>query len=101
MKEEGIKELFKKYSTQFFEEYGIIVVALVVGIILGWYIKLWLADKKFIGQLKVRIQEKDLRIAELNCIVHDRLSKVVVDEQNKSFFKRVRKYFKKQFKIKK
>lgn len=101
MEKESIKEFLKKYTAQFFEDYGIIVVALVVGIIIGWYIKLWLADKKFIGQLNVRIKEKDQRIAELNCIVHERLSKVVVNEQNKSFFKRVKKYFKKQFKIKK
>lgn len=43
----NIETLFKEYSEIFFKEYGIITVSLVVGIIVGWNLKLLLADRKY------------------------------------------------------
>ena len=43
----NIKTLFEEYSETFFKEYGIITVSLVFGIIIGWNLKLFLADRKY------------------------------------------------------
>jgi hypothetical protein len=97
----NIKTLFEEYSETFFKEYGIITVSLVFGIIIGWNLKLFLADRKYNKQKDIRLKEKDERIAELNYMVYERLVKVSVKEQDKGFIKMLKKSFKKFSTIKK
>jgi hypothetical protein len=97
----NIKTLFEEYSETFFKEYGIITVSLVFGIIIGWNLKLFLADRKYNKQKDIRLKEKDDRIAELNYMVYERLVKVSVKEQDKGFIKMLKKSFKKFSTIKK
>lgn len=89
-----IKEQLKNYIQQALTDYGLVIACITIGIIIGWYLKLFLADRKYNRQIKIRIREKDQRIAELNCIVLERLNKVTVKKQDRTFFKRLRKSFK-------
>lgn len=88
------KTLLSYYIKQVFEEYGLIIAFLVIGIFIGWYMKLILADRKFIEQINLRIEERDLRISQLNLIIDKRLNDVTVEKKDKRFFNRVKKFFK-------
>lgn len=90
-----IRDLLNDYIQQVFSEYGIVIVCLVIGILIGWYLKLFVADRKYNKQIKIRIDEKDQRIAELNCLVLERLNQITVKKRDKSFFKRLKRSFKK------
>lgn len=92
---ETIKDQLNNYIQQVFSDYGIVIACLVIGILIGWYLKLFVADRKYNQQIKIRIEEKDQRIAELNFLVLERLNKVTVKQQDKSFFKRLKRSFKK------
>lgn len=93
-----IKKLFFDWVEEAFNEYGIVIASIVIGIVLGWQLKFLLSDRKYYKQIKIRLSEKDNRIAQLNFIVHERLNKVTVKEEDKAFFKKMKKYFK-NFKI--
>lgn len=77
-----------------FEKYGLVIACLVIGIIIGWLLKRFLADPKYRKQINLRFAEKDERIARLSFLVHERLSQVTVQKQDKSFFGRMKKFFK-------
>lgn len=83
------------YYVQYaFENYGLLIAFLIIGFILGWYGKLFLSDKKYQEQIKLRFEEKDEKIAEYKIIISERLAKVEVKKEDASFFKRVKKFFK-------
>jgi len=90
-----IKKELSGYVEQALTEYGLVIACIVIGIVIGWYGKLFLADRKYNKQINIRIQEKDQRIAELNYIVLDGLNKIKIQDKDKTFFKRLKKYFKK------
>lgn len=76
-------------------EYGINIAFLVIGVVLGWYLKFFLADRRYSSLVKEFLKEKDERIASLNVIVSDRLNKIVVKEEDKTFFSKIKRHFKK------
>ncbi|MDY0104412.1 MAG: hypothetical protein RBS07_15860 [Lentimicrobium sp.] len=45
------------------------------------------------------IAEKDARLADVRAIVYDRLNGIEVEQVNKSFFKKVCKYFRRNVKV--
>lgn len=63
---ETIKAQLNSYIQQVFSQYGVVIICLVTGIIIGWQLKAWIADRKYNNQIKIRLEEKDQRIAELN-----------------------------------
>ena len=93
--QEQVQSLLSENIDKAFENYGLIIAVLVIGIILGWSFKAYILNRKYEKQIKIRLDEKDQRIAELNFIVHDRLNKIKVDKLDRSYFKRVKKFFKK------
>tara|TARA_R100000149_G_C5791816_1_gene83015 strand:- start:184 stop:483 length:300 start_codon:yes stop_codon:yes gene_type:complete len=95
----SIKEQLGNQVEQVLSEYGLVIACLVIGIIIGWNFKVWVADRKYNKQINLRFEEKDQRIAELNYIILSRLNKIKVKKQDKTFFKRLKKYFKK-FRVK-
>lgn len=90
-----LKDELNKYILEAFSEYGIIIAVLTIGIVIGWYLKLFVADRKYNKQINIRIGEKEQRIAELNYIILERLNKVTVQKKDETFFKRLKKSFKK------
>lgn len=74
--------------------YGYFTAALVIGMLIGWYFKHFVTDRKYNKQIELRFIEKDRQIDKLNQIILERLKKVNVDKVDKDFFKRVKKYFK-------
>jgi len=74
-------------------EYGLVIACIIIGILIGYYFKLFVSDAKYMKQVNLRLKDKDLRISQLNLIVSERLNKVIVEEQDKSFFRRLKKHF--------
>ena len=74
-----VKTFLVEQLEQVFNEYGLIIAFLVIGIIIGWYLKLFLADRKFIEQINLRIDERDVRIAQLNLLIERRLNDIKVE----------------------
>lgn len=95
-----IKNALIKSIEQALEDYGIVIACLIIGMLIGWYAKVLFADRKYNKQIEARFKEKDERIAQLNFIVHERLNKVTVNQADKDFFRRVKRFFKK-FAVKK
>lgn len=89
-----VKIFLSKYLEQAFNEYGLIIAFLVIGIILGWHLKLFLADRKFIQQINLRIEERDVRISQLNLIIDRRLNDITVEKKDRTYFNRIKKFFK-------
>lgn len=89
-----IKSLLSELFKEVIADYGLVIGCLVIGIIVGWYFKFLISDRKYNEQINLRFAEKDQRISELNLIVLERLSKVQVVKQDKRFFKKLKKYFK-------
>ncbi|WP_282089386.1 hypothetical protein [Aquimarina algiphila] len=98
--EGNIKKMLSESVEQVFAEYGLVIACLAIGMFIGWYFKLIFADRKYNKQIKIRFEEKDQRIAELNYIVYERLKKVSVEQKDKTFFKGLKRFFKK-FRLKK
>ncbi len=87
---ENIIEQLNGAIIKAFSEYGIVIACLVIGIIMGWTFKTLFADRRYEKQIKLRLDEKDQRIAELNFIVYEKLDKVKVEKADSSFIKRVK-----------
>ena len=85
---------------QALSDYGLVIACLIIGMLVGYYGKMFITDRKYNKQIIIRLKEKDLRISELNYIVLERLNKVSIQQKDKSFFKRLKKSFKK-FSLKK
>lgn len=90
---ESYKEMISKCVEDALKEYGLVIALLIIGYTLGWFARFLLSDKKYFKQLEIRIQEKDQRISELGIIISDRLNKIQVIEQDKSFFKKLTRHF--------
>jgi len=93
MKDDIFKALGQHIETVL-NEYGLVIACIIIGILIGYYFKMFVSDAKYMKQINLRLQEKDLRISQLNLIVSERLNKVTVETQDKSFFKKLKKYFK-------
>jgi len=89
-----IKSKLAGLFEQVLSDYGVNIAMLVIGIILGWYLKRVLADTRYEKLNKQLLAEKDKRITDLNTMVSERLNKIVVDEESKTFFRKVKRYFK-------
>jgi hypothetical protein len=96
-----IKEYLNVAVESAFNEYGIVIACLTIGAIIGWTFKAWVADRSFRKQIELRISERDQKIEELKVLVNERLKKVVVQKQDRLFFKALKKYFKATVIIKK
>ena len=98
-----MSDVFKKqlneYIQQVFSDHGMVIACLFIGMLIGWHFKLFFADRRYNNQVKLRLNEKDQQIADLKFLVHERLNKVVIDTRDKSFFRRIKKYFKKSILI--
>ena len=92
---DALKKQLNEYIQQAFSDYGIVIACLFI----GWHFKLFFADRIYNNQVKLRLGDKDQQIADLKSLVHERLNKVVIDTQDKSFFRRIKKYFKKSILI--
>lgn len=90
-----IKGSLSALLEQVLSEYGINIAFMVIGLILGWYLKILLADNKYHKLVDRLLSEKDQRIADLNTIVSEKLNQIVVNEESKSFFQRIITYFRK------
>jgi len=88
------KKLISVYVEKALTDYGLVIALLILGYVLGWYARYLLSDKKYHKQLEIRIAEKDRYISELGIIISERLSKVQVEEKDKTFFKKILKHFK-------
>ena len=93
------KKQLNEYIQQAFSDYGIVIACLFIGMFMGWHFKLFFADRKYNNQVKLRINEKYQQIVDLKSLVHEKLDNVVVDTRDKSFFDKVKKYFKKSMLI--
>lgn len=91
----GIKGKITELIQGVLSEYGINISFLVIGLVLGWYLKFFLADRKYNDLIKTVLNEKDERIASLNIIVSDRLNKITVKQEDKSYFTKIKRFFKK------
>ena len=96
---DALKKQLNEYNQQAFSDYGIVIACLLIGIFIDWYFKLVFVDRRYNNQVKLRLGDKDQQIADLKFLVHERLNKVVIDTQDKSFFRRIKKYFKKSMLI--
>lgn len=92
---DAVKLKIVELVNQVLNEYGVIVATLIIGILVGWYSKWLLSDRKYIKQINLRLEERDQRIAELNCLVLEKLNKVTVEKKDRTFFKQLKNYFKK------
>ena len=92
---DALKKQLNEYIQPAFLDYGIVTACLFI----GWHFKLFFADRRYNNQVKLRLNEKDQQIADLKSLVHERLNKVVIDTKDKSFFRRIKKYFKKLISI--
>lgn len=90
-----VKDFLKLYMQRIFDQYGIVIASLVIGFTFGYYFNTFFNNKKYIRQLNLRLLEKDKSIADLNAIVHQRIRNIKVEEQGKSFFRKLKSYFKK------
>ena len=88
------KKLISKCVEYAFEEYGLVIGLIFIGFLFGWYAKLLLADRKYKQQIELRLSEKETQINDLKVIVSERLRKIKVEQHDKSFFSRIKKYFK-------
>lgn len=82
---------YVKYA---FENYGLVIALLIIGFVLGWYGKLFLSDRKYQKQIELRFKEKDERISDYKTLISERLAKVQVRQEDSSFFKKIKKFFK-------
>ncbi len=89
-----LKTLLKDTVEQVLAEYGLVIGCLVIGILIGWFLKLFLTDWKYNRQVKKLIKEKNEKIAGLSLIISERLSKVIVTTDQYSTIKKIKKYFK-------
>jgi len=87
-------------SNQVLNEYGLVIVCILVGIIFGWYGKMFLADRKYQQQIELRIKEKDERISHLSELTLEKISKVKVVKQDAGIIQKLKKYFKRSIIIK-
>lgn len=96
---DALGEKFNLILNQALDKYGLVVACVVIGVFIGWYGKYLLSDRKYHKQINLRIREKETLISKLSFLVHERLEKVDVQTHDKVFFKRLKKYFKRNFKI--
>ena len=90
----GVKELLNKWLAEAFEKYGIVFATFVIGIFVGWQLKLWLSDRKY-NKLKDRlITDKENQIADLKHLVYEKLSRISVQKEDKAFLNKIKKFFK-------
>ena len=82
----NIKFSLQKLFEDVLLDYGTLIAFLTIGIIIGWYIKFLISDRKYNKQIKIRFSEKDQKIAELQLLISERLAKVKVEEKDKTFF---------------
>lgn len=90
----GWKEQLGESVEYVFNEYGTVIGLLCVGFFLGWNFKKYIADKKYVEQINIRLKEKDDLLQEYKELISERLKKVVVPKDDISIFKRLRKFFK-------
>ncbi|THD67637.1 hypothetical protein E7Z59_08235 [Robertkochia marina] len=91
---EELKQEFLKIALEQLKNYGVVITFFVLGILTGYYFKLFVTDRKYNKQIDIRFKEKDERIRELNLIVLDRLNKVQVEKESKGLIRRIKRYFK-------
>ena len=96
MKEEILDKL-TEYLNKTFEDYGLVITTLIIGIVVGYFFKMLVSDRKYMKQVDKLLAEKDNRIASLNIIISERLNTLTIDKKDKGFFRQLKKFFK--FKI--
>lgn len=90
-----IKEKLAEAVEQALSEYGLVIAILLIGMFIGWYGKALIADRRYIKQINLRIEERDERIKELNCIVLRNLNNIKVEKKDANFIKYLKRFFKK------
>lgn len=91
--DKGIKKVLAEWMNQTFNEYGLVIACIVIGMIIGWSFKAFIADRKYEKQVNLRISEKDTYIQELKGMVYERLKSIKVDDINKSVFNKIKRFF--------
>lgn len=93
------KQLLANISDLFLN-YGTVIGCLVIGIVIGWLLKRYLTDQKYHKEVAKRMNDKDLRIAELNFLVHEELNRINIPKVDEPYINRLKRFFKNSFKIK-
>lgn len=88
-----ITEQLQYYIEKVFDQYGVFLVALMIGFFLAWFGKRYLSDRRYLKQLNLRLDERDKLIRTLNSIVLERMNKIEVEKKDKSFFNKLKKIF--------
>lgn len=81
-------------------DYGLVIGCLVIGIIIGWYLKFFLADRRYIKQIEIRFKEKDDYLNDLRKMVYGRLNEIAVEKKDRNYFIRLKRFFKTNIKSK-
>lgn len=89
----SIKAGIGEYITEALQNHGSAFAIFTIGLVVGIAVKQWLIDNNYRNSIKERLSDKDQTINDLKQIIHERVVKIKVD-QDKSFYKRVIRYFK-------
>lgn len=90
-----IKGMFLEQVKHALNNYGLVIAIFVLGVILGFLFKKYLADRDYKKQIELRFADKDKMINDLRVLVLEKLTKVEVEKKDKSFFNKLKKFFKK------
>lgn len=88
-----ITEQVQYYIEKVFDQYGVVLVSLMIGFLFAWYGKRYLSDHRYLKQINLRLDERDRQIRTLNSIVLERMNKIEVEKKDKSFFSKLKKIF--------
>lgn len=74
-----------------------LISGLLIGVAITTVVNLVTGNRNLQKSYKLLLNEKDIRINEYKSIISERLEKVEIIEKDRDFFKRVRRYFRKNF----
>ncbi|MDY8137616.1 hypothetical protein [Aquimarina sp. 2201CG5-10] len=89
-----LKDKLSELFDNIIAEYGLVIGCVVIGIFIGWQLKAFFSDRKYNQQINIRFKEKDQQIYDLKKLVYQRLTRLKVEEVDKGFFRKLKKYFK-------
>lgn len=90
---DAVSQNMQTYTAKVFDQYGVFLIALLLGFVFGWYAKRWLSDRRYEKQINLRLKERDEQIERLNALVLDRMDKIVVEKKGKKFFNKLKRFF--------
>jgi len=94
-----VKGMLTNLLAEILKDYGLVIGCVAIGILIGWYSKILISDRKYNKQIQLRFEEKNEHINDLKLIVHGRLMDIKVEKKDGGYFRRIKKYFKKTVEI--